>query len=89
MAIKSADKKQLEAPLIFGQILFLQVSTQTSRARAEASRNSRRSEVKAKNLRGEMRKWNRHMSRQNFHNPTNKQFRIHNNQAPPALVSHS
>lgn len=55
MAIKSVDKKQLKAPLIFGQILFLQVSTQTSKARPEASRNSRRSEVRAKNLQGEMR----------------------------------
>lgn len=55
LAIKSFAKKQRKAPLIFGQILFLQVSTQTSKASPEASRNSRRSEVRAKNLQGEMR----------------------------------
>lgn len=73
--LKASTKKQLKAPLIFGQILFLQVSTQTSKARPEASRNSRRSEVRAKNLQGENEKWNKHMSRQNFSNPGNKEFR--------------
>lgn len=51
--IGSLLKKQTAAPLISGQILFLQVSTQTSTARPEASRNSRRSEVRAKNLEGD------------------------------------
>lgn len=50
--IKSPHKKKLAAPLITGQILFLQVSTQTSKARPEANRNRRRSEVRAKNLEG-------------------------------------
>jgi len=44
--------RELVAPLISGQILFLQVSAQTTTARPEASRNSRRSEVRAKNLEG-------------------------------------
>lgn len=42
-------------PLISGQILFLQVSTQITRARPEASRNNRRNEVRAKNLEGKQR----------------------------------
>lgn len=82
LAIKSIGKKQLKSPLIFGQILFLQVSTQTSRARPEASRNSRRSEVRAKNLRGENGKWNKHMRRQNFSNP-GKSSRTHDTTMPP------
>lgn len=49
---KSPHKKRLVVPLISGQILFLQVSTQTTTARPEASKNSRRSEVRAKNLEG-------------------------------------
>ena len=47
---KSPPLKELVAPLISGQILFLQVSTQTTTARPDANRNSRRSEVRAKNL---------------------------------------
>ena len=49
---KEPHKKQLVPPPISGQILFLQVSTKTITARPEASRNSRRSDVRAKNLRG-------------------------------------
>lgn len=47
-------KKKLVAPLICGQILFLQVSTNTSTARPDASKHSRRSDVRAKNLHGKI-----------------------------------
>lgn len=47
--LKSRKEKKL-SPLICGQILFLQVSTHTNTARAEASKHSRRSDVRAKNL---------------------------------------
>lgn len=45
-------KKQFVAPLICGQILFVQVSTNTSTARPDASKHSRRSDVRARNLHG-------------------------------------
>lgn len=47
-------KKQFVAPLICGQILFLQVSINTSTARPDASTHSRRRDVRAKNLRGKI-----------------------------------
>lgn len=43
---------QLLSPPISGQILCLQVSTQTTTARPAASRNRRRREVRAKHLEG-------------------------------------
>lgn len=51
---QESREKQFVAPLICGQILFLQVSTHTSAAKADASRHSRRSDVRAKNLRGKI-----------------------------------
>lgn len=49
---KTALRQNL-APLISGQILFLQVSRQTNTAMPDANRNIRRSEVRAKNLAGD------------------------------------
>lgn len=54
MDIKSLWKTQFVAPLICGQMLFLQVSTHTSTAKADASRHSRCSDVRAKNLHREV-----------------------------------
>lgn len=53
-SVDNSLKKTNLAPLICGQILFLQVSTNTSTARPDASKHSRRSDVRAKNLHGKM-----------------------------------
>jgi hypothetical protein len=47
------QREAIFAPLINGHILFFQVSRQTNTAVPEASRKSRRKEVRAKNLRVE------------------------------------
>lgn len=47
---KEPQFEEQNTPLILGQILFLQVSKNTRTASEEARRNSRRIDVKAKNL---------------------------------------